>query len=157
MISLRELKQKFEDHPSAWKLYLMDFVDEFRYARDVLSLAEPFPLGNERVDALLASTAEYLCDEQQLAVPPWLASVPACRLPWFVAGVENLKAIALAESPLRFRIRKIFVLANFLDRARMIRPTITNNKMPPLYAKNSHSRWGRYAWPLCRSRFARSL
>ncbi len=95
----------------------MDFVDEFQYTRDARVLAEPFPLGDERLDALLASTVEYLCDEQQISAPPWLASVPACRLPWFVAGVENLKAIALAESPLRFRIRKIFVLANFLDRA----------------------------------------
>jgi hypothetical protein len=42
--------------------------------------------------------------------------VPACRKPWFVAGMENLKAIAVAESPLRFRIRKIFVLENFLSR-----------------------------------------
>jgi hypothetical protein len=30
--------------------------------------------------------------------------------------MENLKAIALVESPLRFRIRKIFVLENFLNR-----------------------------------------
>jgi hypothetical protein len=31
-------------------------------------------------------------------------------------GIENLKAITLVESPLRFRIRKIFVLDNFLRR-----------------------------------------
>jgi hypothetical protein len=70
-----------------------------------------------RLGLLLASTAESLCDELGLEVPGWLAQVPACPTPWFVAGVENLKAIALAESPLRFRIRKIFVLRNFLSRA----------------------------------------
>jgi hypothetical protein len=30
--------------------------------------------------------------------------------------MESLKAIALVESPLPFRIRKVFVLANFLSR-----------------------------------------
>lgn len=37
--------------------------------------------------------------------------------PWFVAGVENLKATALVESPLPFRRNNIFVLGNFLSRA----------------------------------------
>ena len=46
----------------------------------------------------------------------WPMCLPA-KPPWFVSGMENLKAIALAESPLRFRIRKIFVLSNFLSRA----------------------------------------
>jgi hypothetical protein len=48
--------------------------------------------------------------------PGWLASVPACRDPYFVSGMENLKAISIVESPLRFRIRKIFVLENFPSR-----------------------------------------
>jgi hypothetical protein len=116
MISLYELKQQIEADPPLWKIRLMDFVDDFRHTRSTQSLVEPFPLNNERMDALLASTAEYLCDEQHLPPPEWLATVPACGHPWFVAGVENLKAIALAESPLHFRIRKIFVLENFLSR-----------------------------------------
>lgn len=58
----------------------------------------------------------HLCDELGLEPPAWLAAVPASPLPWFVAGMENLKAIALAERPLRFRIRRIFVLENFLSR-----------------------------------------
>jgi hypothetical protein len=37
--------------------------------------------------------------------------------PWFVAGVENLKATALVESPLPFRRNNVFVLGNFLSRA----------------------------------------
>jgi hypothetical protein len=48
--------------------------------------------------------------------PEWVLNVPACKDPWFVSGIENLKAIALVESPLFFRIRKIFVLENFLTR-----------------------------------------
>jgi len=116
MNTLRAVKRSIEADPASWPIYLMDFVDDFRFHRDLHMVAESFPLTNERFDALLASTAEYLCDEQKTEPPTWLASVPACRHPWFVAGVESLKAIALVESPLRFRIRKIFVLENFLCR-----------------------------------------
>jgi hypothetical protein len=34
-----------------------------------------------------------------------------------VSGVENLKAMALVESPAWFRRRNVFVLGNFLNRA----------------------------------------
>ncbi len=94
----------------------MDFVDDFRYYKDLRMMAEPFELTDERVDALLASTAEALCDELGFEQPAWLADVPACREPYFVGELENLKAISIVESPVRFRIRKIFVLENFLSR-----------------------------------------
>ena len=116
MNSLIQTKQKIERNSEHWPLYLMEFVDDFRRHKSQQMAAEPFPLTNNRFDALLASTAEALYDEQGLEPPSWLMTVPACRDPWFVANMESLKAIALAESPLRFRLRKIFVLANFLDR-----------------------------------------
>jgi hypothetical protein len=68
------------------------------------------------MDALLAATAEQLCHELKLAPPPWIQAVPAVREPWFVSGMESLKAISLVESPLPFRLRKLFVLENFLSR-----------------------------------------
>lgn len=117
MKTLADLKRQISANPATWSLYLMDFVDDFRRTKDRQMVSAPFAQDNERIDALLASTAEYLCDEQGMQPPAWLAMVPACHKPWFVSGVENLKAIALAESPLRFRIRKIFVLENFLSRA----------------------------------------
>jgi len=117
MDTLVDSKRKAEQDRTHWPLYLMEFVDDFRYAKNLQMMTEPFSLSDERLDALLASTAESLCDEQGLTPPSWLATVPACRDPWFVAGKESLKAIALAESPLRFRVRKIFVLENFLARA----------------------------------------
>jgi len=94
----------------------MDFVDEFRRDKDMSIFREPFELDNERFDALLASTIEELCDEMGLEPPEWVEAVPGCDGPWFVSGLESLKAIAIVESPLRFRMRKIFVLENFLDR-----------------------------------------
>ncbi len=116
MTTLKATKEKIAQEPQWWKIHLMDFVDEFRQARDGRAIREPFALSDDKMDALLASTAEALCDELRLEPPAWLASVAACREPYFVAGFENLKAAALVQSPLRFRIRKVFVLENFLNR-----------------------------------------
>ena len=99
-----------------WAIPLMDFVDEFRRRRDAVAVSEPFVPRDERLDALLASTIECLCDEMELENPEWTWKIPACRTPWFVSGIESLKAITLVESPVFFRRRQIFVLANFLSR-----------------------------------------
>ena len=94
----------------------MNFVDDFRFRRDTRAIEEPFEMDDQRMDALLASTAESLCDELQLEPAGWLEDVPECKQPWFVGDLERLKAISIVESPMRFRIRKIFVLENFLSR-----------------------------------------
>ncbi len=116
MITLAETKEKITENPRWWRIALMDFVDDFRYHKNAAAIAEPFVFGDDRIDAVLASTAESLCDELNIPVPAWLDGVSACREPYFVAGLENLKAAAIVQSPLRFRIRKIFVLENFLTR-----------------------------------------
>jgi hypothetical protein len=116
VITLRETKEKILREPQWWKIHLMDFVDDFRAKRNLDAVSEPFALSDDQQDALLASTAEALCDEMRLEPPVWLRQIPACREPYFVSGWENLKASALAQSPLRFRIRKVFVLENFLRR-----------------------------------------
>lgn len=117
MITLKETKQNMLSDPNNWVIHLMDFVDDFRYYKNLDAVREPFELTHERWDALLASTASYLCDELGLETQPWINRVPACKDPWFVSGLENLKAISIVESPLHFRLRKIFVLDNFLSRA----------------------------------------
>lgn len=116
MNSLNQARQEVDNNQEYWSLHLMNFVDDFRRHKSVEDISIPFTLTDDRFDAIFASTAETLCDEAGLVPPPWLAEVPGCHDPWFVAGMESLKAIALAESPLRFRIRKIFVLENFLTR-----------------------------------------
>jgi hypothetical protein len=116
MITLRETKRQIEREPRHWCVHLMDFVDDFRRDKDSRAVEEPFDLSDERLDALLASTAEALCDELGIETPAWLARVPECERPYFVGELENLKAISIVESPPRFRLRKIFVLENFLSR-----------------------------------------
>lgn len=116
MITLNQVRQQINDDEANWRIYLMDFVDDFRRQKSPDPVAEPFIKAGDRMDSLLASTAESLCDELDLGVPSWLSEIPACPDPYFVSGLDGLKAFALLQSPLRFRIRKIFVLENFLFR-----------------------------------------
>jgi len=116
MNTLKATKEKIESKPKHRRVWLMDFVDDFRYYKNAEMIAEPFKLGDDKIDALIASTVEYLSDELEIEPPNWLNAIPPCDEPYFVSGIENLKATAIVESPLRFRIRKIFVLENFLSR-----------------------------------------
>lgn len=116
MITLKEVRQQITDDEPNWRIYLMDFVDDFRRQKRVEQVVEPFIQVGDRMDSLLASTAESLCDELGIKPPAWLSKIPACDDPYFVSGLDGLKAFALLQSPLRFRIRKIFVLENFLHR-----------------------------------------
>ncbi len=105
------------DGESSWKLWLFEFVDAFRRSpRKELVIEPPSPETCARISALLASTVDALCAECGVASPWWCGGVGVLPGPWFVAGIENLKATALAESPTHFRKRNIFVHANFLAR-----------------------------------------
>ena len=117
MNTIRQTQTLMLEYPGNKWIYMMDFVDDFRYYKEPDAIKDAIITGmNVDIDALLASVVEYLCDEIGSDAPEWTASIPACKYPYFVHGMENLKAISVVESPLRFRIRKIFVLANFLSR-----------------------------------------
>jgi hypothetical protein len=116
MITLKETKEKIENDGTYCQIHLMDFVDDFRYYKNKEAIRESFNYTDERFDALLASTADQLCAELKMEPPQWIEKIPAVKNPWFVSGLDNLKAITLVESPLHFRKRKIFVLENFLQR-----------------------------------------
>ena len=116
MITAKETKKRMIAEPQWWKIALMDLVDDLRHRRDPAAIAEPFELGDEQKDAVLAGTIETLCDELGMKIPDWLGDVPACKEPYFLSGIEALKAFSLVESPVHFRIRKVFVGDNFLAR-----------------------------------------
>lgn len=116
MITAAETKIRINKDRRWWKIPLMDFVDNFRLHKDQAAISEPFILDDEQIDAVLAGVIEYLCDENHISIPDWTADVPACTEPYFVSGIDDLKATAIVESPLRFRIRKVFVMENFLFR-----------------------------------------
>ena len=112
--SVRILADGFE----SWMIHLFNSVDAFRHGPEP-NLVRTGPVDglHPRLRALIASTVETVCDEVSLPSPGWCCGVEALDSPWFVAGIEKLKASALIEAPARFRKRGIFVLANFLDRA----------------------------------------
>ena len=116
MQTAAETKQLMMADSRWWKIPLMDFVDDFRRHRDLLAVFEPFELNDEGKDAVFAGVIETLCDELELEIPTWLAEVPTPTHPVFLSRMENLKAIAIVESPVRMRLRKVFVMENFLHR-----------------------------------------
>jgi len=103
---------------ASWKIWLFNFVDAFRRnpGKKLIDLP-PVSQISLRIQCLLASTVEALCAEVGMEAPSWCFGIGALPEPWFVAGVESLKPMALVESSVYFKKRNIFVLNNFLDRA----------------------------------------
>lgn len=106
-----------EDGFDSWTLHLMNFVDAFRRTSDagLVQLAPSEGLDTKLI-AIMTSTVEFLCVQQAITIPEWCRSIGTLSDPWFVSGIENLKATALVESPVYFRKRNIFVMTGFLDR-----------------------------------------
>lgn len=101
-----------------WKTHYFNFVDAFRKTKDLQLIAEPPAKGlNKKEAALISSIVLDLCHELSVKPPAWAKERKTLENPWFVAGLENLKAIALAESSPYYKINNIYVLDNFLNRA----------------------------------------
>ena len=116
MITVAEAKQLMIEDPRWWKIALMDFVDDFRRTKKRSAIETPFELGDEEKDAVFAGAIETLCDEMEIEIPLWLTQIPNPKRPVFLSRMEDLKAIAIVESPVRFRLRNVFVCDNFLFR-----------------------------------------
>ena len=102
----------------SWKIHVMDLVDEFNRSLDPRLLILAPPAGfNTQLNALLSSITRFLCERARMSAPAWSMKKFYLEKPWFVSGIESLKASALIESPIAFRQNNIFVLENFLDRA----------------------------------------
>jgi len=122
--SLAEVAALTNETPDAFDGLISEFLDEFYLrpdARQSMIMDEPSSLGQFR-DTWLAAVAEHLARRWNLEIPAWVDQ-PHRFLDraYFAGGLENLKAILLAESPLAFRKRQIFVEAEPLRRARMPR------------------------------------
>lgn len=101
-----------------WKIHFFNFVDAFRRDRSFTLIKDaPVDELDVKYKALLAATVWALCDEIGVAPPAWAILQPPLKEPWFVAGIENLKALSIVESPAFFKQKNVFVLENFLSRA----------------------------------------
>lgn len=106
------------DGSESWKIHYMDFVDQFRSTLDPrLLLLPPTQDLSRQLTALLASIVLELSHEAKIDPPLWALKNYFLPEPWFVSGMQSLKAIALIESPLFFRQNNIFVQQNILSRA----------------------------------------
>ncbi len=113
-ISFRILIDGFD----SWKIHLMDMVDEFRRTLDPrLFILPPEHSCPSKLKALIAATVLELCYEAQINFPECPKLTKALDRPWFLSGMESLKASALIETPYTFRSKNIFVHENFLKRA----------------------------------------
>lgn len=102
----------------SWKIHIMDLVDEFRRDYDIrLLMLPPVAALDERLRSLLASICCVLCEEAGIDPPDWARRQYFLLRPWFVSGIESLKAMAIIESAPAFRRNNIFVHDNFLQRA----------------------------------------
>jgi hypothetical protein len=71
---------------------------------------QPDPSGSSRLDAMLAATVEYSCATHRVAAPLWV-NEPEYFLDqfWFVSGIASLEADAMANSPISYARRAIFL------------------------------------------------
>ena len=97
-----------------------EFLDAWqsmdRIQRETALRHEPVGLDRFR-DTYLAALTEYLALSDRIPAPAWTEH-PQRFLdePFFAGGLESLKATLLAESPLSFRRRLIFISADGLHR-----------------------------------------
>ncbi len=107
----------------AFQSTLAGFLDDFYMnvdRRQAMIDVEPPFTSVEIHDAYLGAVAEHLARRWGLEVPAWTRSERRrLHRPRFMTKIEALKPLLLAQSPLAFRKRMIFVEAEPLRRARM--------------------------------------
>lgn len=101
-----------------FKIWIGQFIDDFMISRgeNCKSLNDTFGV-QEKYIALFASLTHALCRRENVPLPEWVKLIKPLKEPFFPSGIENLKAMALIESPPEFKRLNIFVLENILNRA----------------------------------------
>lgn len=101
------------DEPLARRL-IYRFIEHYDNAdwndRSRMVAAQPETTGSSRLDALLAATVEYSSAVHQVVAPGWV-NEPKYFLDrfWFVSDMSSLEADALANSPISYARRSIFL------------------------------------------------
>jgi len=104
------------------KYLLADFIDEFNRAdmAKKQQMVKRFPfekITDKKNAAYIAAAVEELCYINNMDIPEWVFDKKyRLKEPFFVGGLESLKAFLIAESPVSFRRRNIFVSENVLKR-----------------------------------------
>ena len=107
----------------AFQSALAGFLDDFYMnvdRRQAMIDVEPPFTSVGIYDAYLGAVGEHLARRWRLDIPAWTRSEKRqLHQPRFLTKIEAFKPLLLAQSPLAFRKRMIFVEAEPLKRARM--------------------------------------
>ena len=121
--TLQDVAKAWSPDSQAYQVAIAGFLDSFYMnpdRRQAMIAVEPDATGDARIDAWLGAAAEHLARRWDLAIPQWTQQPRRfLREPVFAGQIESLKALLLAQSPLSFRKRMIFVEHEPLRRARM--------------------------------------
>lgn len=104
------------------RFLLANFIDEFNRSsiEKKQTMVEKFPfkgITDKKYAAYIAAVVEELCFTNNIDIPDWVFDKKySLKEPFFVGGLESLKAFLIVESPLPFRRRNIFVSENVLKR-----------------------------------------
>lgn len=105
------------------KYLIANFIDDFNRADldEKRNMVAEFPfekVNEKKYTAYIAAAVEELCFRNGMDIPGWVFDKKySLKEPFFVGGLESLKAFLIVESPVPFRRRNIFVSANVLTRA----------------------------------------
>lgn len=100
-----------------WKLWVFQFVDDFRRRPLVENIAKPpHHKLEKRFKAMLQSIALTLVRDNNLAIPNWCRKDYALKYPWFVSSMKSFMAMTIRDCPLEFKINNVFVSEDFMKR-----------------------------------------
>ncbi len=120
LAKVAELRNEGEE---AYRIGLAQYLDAFYKTperRQAMIDSEPPPTGSALIDATLGAIGEHLARRWDLIIPTWTgAEFRFLHRPHFATPIQALKASLLAQSPIAFRRRMIFVEYEPLRRARM--------------------------------------
>jgi hypothetical protein len=122
--SIAEIALRASERTQNFDVAVREFLDTWQSlspSERVSAIAEePRRIGAVH-DAYLAAVAEHLALTDRSDVPAWTEdTMRFLDRPFFAGGLESLKAVLLAESPLAFRRRLIFIGADALSRPRRV-------------------------------------
>jgi hypothetical protein len=121
--TLAEVAERLKADKGALHVAMAGFLDNFYTQperRQEMIDPQPQLLGDPILDATIGGVGEYLARRWDLAIPPWTEQPERfLKRPYFPTPLEHLKPLLVAQSPLAFRRRMIFVEHEPLRRARM--------------------------------------
>lgn len=105
---------------AGYQIRINAFLDEFRAAptdvrREMIAAA---PRHEGWAAGLVAAIVDVLCREESMELPEWVKGTSSPH-PYFAFSARGyeLRIRLMLESPPAFRSRKVFVPANYMERA----------------------------------------